>query len=1165
MTDQGNNDGSRRNQQWRASAYQQDAVPGFVDPSNEYIGNPSLAWNMQNAPRDVNQHHLFDTFDAQHANGLATQTADIHFANPTMSFSQAETGPQRYDSSGITSAGLEQDFMTSQFGPVLTLADHDSGHMSAPDLGDNTTPPRGGTAPLDRAQLNDEEIPSLEEQEKQRETAKKNTNVQTWLKTSQTDPPPDPSEPRSREPSAPLQGSRSTVSSNHQPPTAYKGAGHQQRPHLTTPKAPGPGVYLKVDEEDEASESGQSEESTTPPAPAAQGDYESYNSYSVPPGEGKDAATQGLKKIKPWDDSPLDRQVDNIKGQPDTSNAAMSRFNQRARDLETASLAATLGSLGSRRRSETDLDSLFSSSGISMRAPTQREPQHDDDKFRRPTLLGRMIPGRSNSNVRKRRDDELNRQTSAGSSTQARKESQGSLNSLSSLNTVKKMGHWGRPKAPSITTSLSHTTSAQSPTSPSNLMPTAPWKSALRRARSRSEMGHVAGIAERWAKQGGPPVPTLNAPSQDDDINIPSPSQAPQQPVQRSQVDAPDADDGESPITPIAMAFSMNLVPVAATTEAFRNHVKQLNPQLMPFMIERITLEQSRRYKRLAEFKINHDKAIKANRCSSGERCTASGGHPKYLPWHSTSRNADGPPVIFNVISNSQSEGPLEDDEGVSSIPATFPEGVPIPPVRRLPAEFECPLCFQVKKLAKPSDWTKHVHEDVQPFTCTFPNCAEPKSFKRKADWVRHENERHRHLEQWICEHQECGHVCYRKDNFIQHLVREHRYPEPRVRSSRLGRGQSTGLDSGTVVTLVEQCRQETSKNPSDEPCRFCENLCNSWKKLTVHLAKHMEQISMPLLIMIDRPTSYNSRPGQVNEWQLGNAQSLQWNGISSDFNQLGIDSTQVSSNPNGLGMVSNNTVYSDMPTSQGGFTYPPAMGYASQNHNQSTFGSSSPYSVSTPNASVYSGQVVPRSVGTASPASTMNHPSNVNDNAVSLGLNTNMPGYGPYEDSSSGYQYSNQNPVSTSADAHHLTAATYPPVSRTPRPSSRQQQAYQQINAQGQGQQLLQDDMISASPTAETATTYNAFPNTSGVGVTQDQTQMSYSQLAQLYASQAVPQYGLQSYSHPQLDERVNATAGQNYDTSQAQAPYMHAYSTNPSYRNQQGYSDGNGGYFNQ
>lgn len=54
------------------------------------------------------------------------------------------------------------------------------------------------------------------------------------------------------------------------------------------------------------------------------------------------------------------------------------------------------------------------------------------------------------------------------------------------------------------------------------------------------------------------------------------------------------------------------------------------------------------------------------------------------------------------------------------------------------------------------------------------------------------------------------------------------------------------------IWAIVERCRRDTTKQPKDEPCRFCGNICNSWKKLTVHLAKHMEQISMPILPLVE-------------------------------------------------------------------------------------------------------------------------------------------------------------------------------------------------------------------------------------------------------------------------------------------------------------------------
>lgn len=90
---------------------------------------------------------------------------------------------------------------------------------------------------------------------------------------------------------------------------------------------------------------------------------------------------------------------------------------------------------------------------------------------------------------------------------------------------------------------------------------------------------------------------------------------------------------------------------------------------------------------------------------------------------------------------------------------AQFPPRIPLPAVDRLPAEFECPICFQVKNFQEPSHWMKHVYEDVHPFTCSCPRRNEIKSFKQMANWVRHENERHRQLEWWTCPYLDCTHM----------------------------------------------------------------------------------------------------------------------------------------------------------------------------------------------------------------------------------------------------------------------------------------------------------------------------------------------------------------------------------------------------------------------
>ena len=227
-------------------------------------------------------------------------------------------------------------------------------------------------------------------------------------------------------------------------------------------------------------------------------------------------------------------------------------------------------------------------------------------------------------------------------------------------------------------------------------------------------------------------------------------------------------------------------VPIVPNYEGFKAHIRRLNPGMdsqYNWLVSRIAHQQEIRFKTLLEMRVKHSQAIERRQCAAGPLCLALGGSTTLLDMKGrllvdkSKAGGQGSSRVVSDLSDDDSnpgEGALTDE--------TFPQGVPLPPTRNLPAEFECQLCFKAKKVQKPTDWTKHVHEDVAPFTCTYENCKEPKSFKRKADWVRHENERHRHLEWWICQIEDCRHPCYRKDNFLQHIVREHKLPEVRFK-----------------------------------------------------------------------------------------------------------------------------------------------------------------------------------------------------------------------------------------------------------------------------------------------------------------------------------------------------------------------------------------------
>ena len=304
--------------------------------------------------------------------------------------------------------------------------------------------------------------------------------------------------------------------------------------------------------------------------------------------------------------------------------------------------------------------------------------------------------------------------------------------------------------------------------------------------------------------------------------------------------------------------------------EVFKTHARQLNPRLEPFLTERIGITQVRRYTMLVKSKIKHFNTITKGKCPSGSYCFAQGGEATMLPTFTSGVNAE---VIFNVCqtinNDSDYKGPFADRILMS---ASFPPDIPPPPAKSLPARFECPLCFKVESFLEPSDWTEHVHKDTQVFICTFPDCAETNSFERKEDWLRHEDEWHRPLERWQCNLPGCNHRSYRQSHFVQHLVGEHQKRDPTITKRRRWwsstanpilshekqslaaswqRKRTPDEEIQELWDLVELCYVKTKKVPEDEACRFCGLVCHSWMRLSNHLARHMEQIVLPVLELL--------------------------------------------------------------------------------------------------------------------------------------------------------------------------------------------------------------------------------------------------------------------------------------------------------------------------
>lgn len=539
--------------------------------------------------------------------------------------------------------------------------------------------------------------------------------------------------------------------------------------------------------------------------------------------------------------------------QPLTSQAAIEKFNRMCRDNDSVlSRAATWGTRRRSLPSILDKDYEETLSGNFLRKLNMGK---NDNNPRRPSLISRAFQGlkRQSSSSKRHRDSIPEDDVQLVESPSERRESRDSLVPPSRTLSGGLGGSGKKQSVPSINTafvnmsasvaavgstahvrggSISATPGVTSPKSPSTL--SLGVKNMLRRPRSGSELGNM------WKKTGGPPVAMLAKTTSAPPVQAPVAAPEPDEDEEEEEELYEDAEEKSK-----ATKYVDDMEPTLA---GFKDHILKLNPMLRTentFLVERIAYNQVARYKNLLNTRIKHLGIVANRQCVCKTLCIAQGGSAVAIDGKSGSR--------LDPLSGSGyhdgSDGDLTPLEGAIA-PESFPPDIPMPPTKVLPAEFECQLCFQAKKFNKPSDWTKHVHEDVQPFTCTWDRCREPKMFKRKADWVRHENEGHRHLEWWTCDVDDCTHTCYRRDNFLQHLVREHKFVEPKVKTKaaikRAGGSEPTWQK-------VDSCKVQTTRTSHDEPCRFCGKTFPSWKKLTVHLAKHMEQISLPVLRLVAR------------------------------------------------------------------------------------------------------------------------------------------------------------------------------------------------------------------------------------------------------------------------------------------------------------------------
>lgn len=687
---------------------------------------------------------------------------------------------------------------------------------------------QGIADPADRRHQAEAEIPSLKEQEEQRRLDHKNIQVEEWRSQAGGSDAGDEQSSQSYFPT--VDGYR------------FDPAGSEPRPDFEEETR----NITPLDDDAASVHENRLVEGQT---------YFNFNNPYI-----TEVDKSLMMQSGPWNDAPSYPSATATRYQPPTAADAMALFRRNADTISIASRAATWGT---RRRSEpslADWESIHDGGflkrlSISKTSGRSRKDSlFDQGLDKLANIVPNMVRRRSDAKLKRARSSQnipeeammtqnTRRDTQSSFLTPSRSLSFGKKQSTPSINTT--LAAMAGPLA-AVGHSRNGSISAHvtSPRSPAHL---GFARGIINRARSKSDLTiPTAGLAELWRDNGGPPVATLATPQSQPEAQKPEKRQVEKRQV---EMDDDDEDDEDDPGDESDMRVDAEVDPIVPNYEGFKEHVRRLNPDMDPrynWLVSRIAHQQEIRYKNLLDLRVKHSQAIVARNCSAGPCCLSLGGSvtltdAKGNP-RDSNRKTPGLQVVTDFSDNDSNpgEGAINDE--------TFPQGVPMPPTRSLPAEFECQLCFKAKKFQKPSDWTKHVHEDVQPFTCTYDKCKEPKSFKRKADWVRHENERHRHLEWWICDVDDCRHPCFRKDNFLQHLVREHKLPEPKQKTkAAINKARLTE----PAWIRLEKCHYETENKPQDEPCKFCGKAFPTWKKLTVHLAKHMEHISLPVLRLV--------------------------------------------------------------------------------------------------------------------------------------------------------------------------------------------------------------------------------------------------------------------------------------------------------------------------
>ena len=175
---------------------------------------------------------------------------------------------------------------------------------------------------------------------------------------------------------------------------------------------------------------------------------------------------------------------------------------------------------------------------------------------------------------------------------------------------------------------------------------------------------------------------------------------------------------------------------------------------------------------------------------------------------------------------------------------------IPKPPMLLRPGSaFECPFCGQEimfgVQVTSNDDWALHVFMDIEPYQCTFDNCLRAdKTFGIQEEWFQHELSNHRLCKVWVC--QSCNYEAGEKEDIELHLSTKHK----------------DIISGDNLSTVASLCERYSEKALSEQSCPFCGLSKLPPEGLKLHIADHLEQLSLLSIQNDDRyEENFYARP----------------------------------------------------------------------------------------------------------------------------------------------------------------------------------------------------------------------------------------------------------------------------------------------------------------